>query len=1759
MALVPIYQQLRRLAYVLTGPARNLEVYLDANIRPGLLSKVQLGSIFGSLTRELLSTNWVPNDVFEDIVDKFMHTNQGPDLRAQLKGVALHHGISPEDVKAVFDRHEKPTAWSQEVLDSIGKVAYKTIYTTLHNYLKEWLRRPEKREKVKDTGESYEEGVYTDTVTGDPVVLQEHEEIQKRVEEEGWEDSLWPAVENALHNVPEGRKKNLHVYKKILEDIFTVETPKTLEVLAKELNVSVALLHRYIQDLKQILPDVLKKRHPSKSRLEQIQEKSQEIAGIPKPAVYLAGHPDRQESLKAYIKRHENSQWSDQVKKVLSELSEGKSFDGIVRDTGLKIEQARLISSRYFMGDKGHDLYRKWYLEEQKMSKEAAYAGPYLILAAMTSKTLIDTIYGMEEENLKALKPFADALHSKDAATTERLRKNAYDILEKAGLLREDLKEFFQASVNVATFVGAVRKGLENAAKQKEPIKKIEEGGTGASAQDTHITMWENLKKYHLIAATIRFSSDYDNTDVLDKEKNIDVKTVNPNFKWIDYNVEINASRMFGKVERSFEYLYQQKLNAKGGFEGTGRSTLTIDGKPAQDQDELKKMLDTFMEHTLKKEGVLPHTHCSVTYINIKTQKKYKGIHGFALAYQGIAVPDAVHVSRVKSWEDLQVRKRMGPATESTALEDAKASLSKLKLDLAKAKKEGNQGLVAEIETEIRKVEEYIHKETHPLDEIEDIMKEIKILEKPEDVDIPETKDASILTAADQASVSEIRQQMDDQKKKIHDLEQKEKTQEGPEKQKTLEDLSEARSSLEYLHKNLVNLVQKAQREKKNVPPMEKVNLPGKLEKGPGGTYTTTAPGGKHVFPTPGAHLDDLVKLFEKYGLTSKPNPRGYMSPVDLIVLANAFMKVSENFRDDRLKKETANLKGEEKANKEKVIRHDYKDDVAKARTLFKLFPSDIHSRVETFKTRDPEGFAALDKRVDLKWLQHPEGTIQRIEKILVDKAFKPDVEEGKWIGETEPVKGLGMLEERKFKAIEAYLKMELIDFDKIADMLTDRSLTQVNMDTNVVSHFNQSIARDKKALAELEDEIKGILSRAKTAGSGEALPDLKREEYKPIKEIQLSDEDQARYKAALDKIPSIKTRLFEMTSTLKSRSERPAEAIAKGLLSKLEYFADIYSFFTGLLWFKHRPEPAKLAADEAVLAPPDPSWLKLRNKVQQTVGHLSGLPLHSEQAIRKGLDVARTAVREFLSALGHHVEEKIAPVEEEKTATELPYTVFAAEKTQEQARIEALFPADGLHEAQRVINRFKVDEKGWKGQKAKDMHAKASAELHQMLQLVSSLYREGFSEGNIADLAKKWGVPNKEAAVRMRKVKDALAKKALDEFILKWKDLAEGTGKKKERSELGNRPHTEYDKMGKFVESILPDLFKHGPAVDDPIGEYEEPTRRLPTNEEVKRLWNHLLEEKKGKPAETGEYGAMEFYQHRTEHGSGGGGGGSGRSRPKPPKRPDPRATIESYKKYIADDLKKLSADEIVHKALAIYVKRVRDLMKELPDDTFLAPGDVIDAMVSVLKQMGFLITSLKVGPSGEIKIPQMLTKKITEPVPGEFKSVGLPDITVDTYDELEKLFNKIVAIYSKVNEYIAPDHIGVPPGDISQTRKDIKYLPAGFADWADSLRSQAGKNPKTPAEIKDESGKLVPYHPLRKETTPNLEPPKSEPGRKRPEGVPSLSGTPVKKADAPMEHRVAQAFLGMAKEEPLVKIAGDFLVDEKSTIPMNFDLILR
>jgi hypothetical protein len=766
------------------------------------------------------------------------------------------------------------------------------------------------------------------------------------------------------------------------------------------------------------------------------------------------------------------------------------------------------------------------------------------------------------------------------------------------------------------------------------------------------------------------------------------------------------------------------------------------------------------------------------------------------------------------------------------------------------------------------------------------------------------------------------------------------------------------------------------------------------------------------VFPGPqseGAKV--MLDLFKGYGLTSKPNPSLWLVPSDLIVLAKSLRSLIEAKLQKEMKAKKPKGMGKEEFQEDlKRIEGLYKKEVEDARKHFPAFIEDLKTRRDKFEQDNAKEFAEWSKGKNLSWVDN-ESEVEKLTSRIKDELGKTPTFEKE---QKEP--GIKMLEKTKWNSLQGFLRASQHGFITLGNTLKKAPL-EPGLSKETTDQLRQNFVDMNKEYMDLRKTIRELV-KEETAEEKKQLLDFETEVVGLSKDLQF------------------------LEGTIKSGGKVPAILAAEALKAYSAYFSRLYSIYSGILWFKEKYSEK----EEEPAAPPSPEEKKknfqsqeiemnrLKDSIVQQSKDVAETDLKAKDSIKTSVARMRASLTKFIEGM-----RDLGKLRPEAAVTS------AEDDSYEKRLKEYIFPGHLLQEAEGVIKKLRDHRK--------EAVEPAEKEFKEIVHNILTAFKdkERFEE-KTEEVAKKKGITKEKAAIQLKKHEEALAKAAIDTFILKWSEI-DVQGEKKEKSPLGNKHHTEYDRIGKYVKDHLPDLYKHASPEKENL-----PKPGIATPKEIRETIEHLWTlEREPTPEEL-----TKLYKLEGDKLFGGGGGGGGKSgRPKAPKAPVPSAVYETIKDDIGKLITHKSAEDVVLTVMALYTKRVRDAMKGLKEGEYLDVGDIIDGFVYLLKNIQNMIGNLNTHPSARgIESPRHGI--------GAPSMSGTPDIPIDNYKETVALFDKIKDIYEEINHYIAPDKVGVPPESLKNLSKATirKYLPRGMVEWAQWFSENEGKAPQPKKE---------------------------------------------------------------------------------------------
>ena len=1169
-------------------------------------------------------------------------------------------------------------------------------------------------------------------------------------------------------------------------------------------------------------------------------------------------------------------------------------------------------------------------------------------------------------------------------------------------------------------------------------------------------SIYKRMAETGRMGVLIEFTSDYTKQDMPKPDEN--GKIPDPHFAFESFTYTLNNF----KKQHSLEYRYTQKAKDKAGNlekGDAGESLLKLDGKPSNDH-EVKEEIDARVEK-LKLEGAYPHIPgLSVTYKNTNKKysgKEYKGVQSFDLAFADLAPDDEPHRDRVKKFDELQMKKKIGPTIGESSTLDARRKIKELEDEIDSLESLLPIKPLKDIQTQLER------EEARPAEGQD--KERIKELKKQEQSYKELIQDKKILKQVD-----DLREMVDMLKKFITHktikpdvLEEykdiKEKTHEFLESDFIKDELKEIRDdlkeeeekSVEDQDKDYIKQLKKEEmgllsvlRNQENLSRMEKeADVYGDLSK---------------YLPPPGPKVKELVKIFEDYKLKATELER-WTEPKDIKVLAKVLKNQVENTLQTELK---GNAKKEDSVKNEIIKKH---GDVLSKKTidLFEEVPKDLKRRRDALKDKDPERYLSLSKHRNMDWVDS-ESEINSLMSYIKDALLTKE----KGINVKDKIPGLTPINKADYKDLANHLHLELQGLHTIAQRFSELPLTfpkkeetdekgkkvlgevekELNATEDRYKKIKNLITVIAKGVETQEKEIKSSLE--KTPHMYKLYPELKEEAEEKIHRLE---EHADELSSTFAELPELNTDIKKMHALLAFRKVIPAKVTAEVLQYKLKYFSDLYSKLSRCIWTHYKSLLRKGAEEPEIDV--TGTLESHRQEAVAIIDHLAGLPITDNRGIKKGVLLARGQLKKFLELYPESAVKASIPYSRVYGSDE----IITAEEDYGKTRLKAIIPEKDMHDAHELIKKYKNSEKTQLNKLAPGMQE----ELDKIMDILAEAYnKKYFSLDRVKEYAEKEKIPFQQAAVRLKKLQDVAAVSAIHAFILKWEDYLDARNKPKTRSDLGNKPGKKYRLMGKYIEKAIPELATLTPPDDDIP---EEPAKGIPTPKEIRELIEKQFSAKEPNIVERTKEEVSDLFFGGGE--SKGKGGGKSKHRRKPVKVAPPNIIKEESKDQFVRLLEKETPLKIVTDHFLLpYAVSVRKSLKEaeegLKSDEYLDIDSVIDGFVDHLKkQWNHMILSLRIdspilNPKGSAPDIRITKDPKTDPK-GALKEV----------QDWRKTFE---GVRDQINIFIHPDTIGVPPKNL--TLKDKRYFPSRLLELENEIQNIIdGKSYQSPYHVpKDE-----------------------------------------------------------------------------------------
>jgi len=1167
---------------------------------------------------------------------------------------------------------------------------------------------------------------------------------------------------------------------------------------------------------------------------------------------------------------------------------------------------------------------------------------------------------------------------------------------------------------------------------------KEEEGGEAAGPLETksyEAIIRQGLDKGKFLVS-VHFVSDYDIMDVLSGKKVVGKDEAHFGYK--EFVGTFDVFRSFGKVERSVSYVYTCGLNDDGSFKGDGKSVMKLDDEKIVDTHELKKVLDDYVDREVRPKGVIPvEGKYQVRYINDKNDKIYNGIDDFTGKFPtGIGYPDPAHKQYTEKFNLREKVKLHGPrVTETMNIQRAKALLKSVELELKeelgkkeimqdKKRIESLKKKVDELKVLVKK--EYDESFKADLDEIEQMVKDEELLRSasmyvysavfpgPETeggkefvkllrgykIDRPrpegwlDIKDMKVLARTLAASFDIW---LDAQLKGIEKGLKKEDREEREEglKGKVMGDKKRALGLFEAI---IGDLRSRRDKFKKDFPSdyeaFSKSRDMAWVDKGTE-SLVESLKGDL-------AHKSEMIEKPKSVGMVEKEKYKGLVA--FLRQLKNGMGGVADRFEAASLSPvgEIADI-----AQLKRQISDVSKEMSSLGKVLTEIRGEDVLSPEQQDKIKNMDkkvmdlikDMIVLEKVKDGDILENIEKEMERAQRMIDDTDMY-----------------LGPLEELEKDPSKKKFLTD-IQKDELKKLKLYRSIKEsCENSIKVLMDFIGKLpgkAQDKDITGILNKEIESITK----------IHNALVKEVADIGHKDISDEEAKDMEALESELTKAMDHFKELSQKKESLVQVPALISAQVLKSYVAYFSELYNYMSGMVWFREMEEP-RYAYYELVLAEGEIDQARLRSTIVEQVRSVQRYGLKARDQIKSALLKLKDLLKKFIGSFPVGVgvskgERSYTPM------IKYPGQIPAAPiKTADNGRSEKIraqvFSGADMTMARKLIESLEKMDK-----------EEAEIELKALQEVFSDAFDLGLPIDVVKDKAKKLGISNDQARVRIKRNEDIIAGTMIHDFINHWMGVKESytTRPKKERSPLGNKPASEYDVMGGFVRRNIPGLLEKAPEKGAKL--------RIPEVRDVTGVMDGAFDKD---PEEVRKFIKEEIQEWG---GGGGGGGAGGKTRPKAVRVNPPSGAKEDVQERVLTLLKTKSPREIVLTLLATQAKKIRDHVKSLKEGEYTLQSDAIDGLVTLLKTIYGIIIGFVAEPSKLIDMPRANQPPLK----------GHPDFAIDSLKEAVTLFDKLFNVYQEINHYIKPDEIGLPFKNISEIRSKSKlmerHMPFGLIDW--------------------------------------------------------------------------------------------------------------
>jgi len=506
-----------------------------------------------------------------------------------------------------------------------------------------------------------------------------------------------------------------------------------------------------------------------------------------------------------------------------------------------------------------------------------------------------------------------------DLAREKFLEKGEKSDLERSRARRPELKEEEPAESD--------KKGP---AGKKEPSGKKEPKDVGDSK--SVLAAIEDVRSHpRFLSIDIYFKSKFAHGHEVSEQilqdlpKDADLyKAMQEAFDWVKYEAKVDRDIRGYEIKYTFtKSLKGLDVSKKNMLEDEPYTEkLTADGSTIPESNEAFKTLHDWMMKTVLPEGILPKGAYAVEFHNIAhsstedpshpdfTPLSYPGTRFFKVMHHKIFKKDAPHQDWEQKRDDFLERKKFGPLERIPGHEVLIKEIKDLKTMI---ENESDEKVKKDHEVQIdklqNKMKEDLEKSRQNKDYLSDRIQDLRSQRKDILLKDIARMDAELKAETDKRAITKLEEGIKGLKNKLKDMEM-------------------AKSAMVY-----------------------RVTFP---EPGTGFVYAAEIkPRPRLLSPEDsGEEVKELIQILDKYGLTNKPNPRGWLTPADFKVLART---LNHTINAEKSKK----IKDLKKKDPKEIDRIEKEAQVTLDRVieLFPAFIKDFKFRALKYEDAHPADF----------------------------------------------------------------------------------------------------------------------------------------------------------------------------------------------------------------------------------------------------------------------------------------------------------------------------------------------------------------------------------------------------------------------------------------------------------------------------------------------------------------------------------------------------------------------------------------------------------------------------------------------------------------------------------------------------------------------------------------------------------------------------------------------------------------------------------